>query len=239
VRELWQKNLVQISRVTSLEREAVQLDGQRHQLVSSAAEVKGKITEIELQTLQIDEDLRSEVAKELREIQAKIAESVERKIAAEDQLKRIDIRAPLSGTVHQLAVHTIGGVVAAGEQLMLVVPDADVLTIEAKIPPQSIDQVSLGQNARIRFSAFNQRTTPEIEGTVTRVAADITQDPQSGVTFYIARIAMPDAEIARLGGLKLLPGIPVEAFIRTDMRSVLSYLVEPLREQVARSFRER
>jgi len=239
VRELWQKNLVQISRVMSLEREAVQLDGQRHQLVASQAEVKGKITEVELQSLQIDEDLRSEVAKELREIQAKIAESVERKIAAEDQLKRIDIRAPLSGTVHQLAVHTVGGVVGAGEQLMLIVPDADVLTIEAKIPPQSIDQVSMGQNARIRFSAFNQRTTPEIDGTVTRVAADVTQDPQSGVTYYIARIAMPDAEIARLGGLKLLPGIPVEAFIRTDMRSVLSYLIEPLREQVARSFRER
>ncbi len=141
--------------------------------------------------------------------------------------------------MHQLAVHTVGGVVGAGEQLMLIVPDADDLTIEVKIPPQSIDQVSTGQSAKIRFSAFNQRTTPEIEGTVTRVSADVAQDPQSGVTYYIARIAMPDAEVARLGDLKLLPGIPVETFIKTDMRSVLSYLVEPLREQATRSFRER
>jgi HlyD family secretion protein len=239
VRELWRKNLVPISRSTQLEREAVRIDGERNQLIATAAQAKGKLTETNLQIGQIDRDLRSEVAKELREIQGKTAELVERKVAAEDQLKRIDIRSPQEGVVHQLSVHTIGGVITASEPIMLIVPEGDELTVEAKVLPQNIDQLTVGQRAVLRFSAFNQRTTPEINGVVSRLGADLTQDPKTGAAFFNVRIAMPAAEVARLKELKLVPGMPVEAYIQTDQRTVLSYLVKPLHDQIMKAFRER
>ncbi|HZB38472.1 MAG TPA: HlyD family type I secretion periplasmic adaptor subunit [Beijerinckiaceae bacterium] len=239
VRDLWRKNLVQIQRVTALERDSARLEGERGQLIAATAQSKGKISEIELQIIQIDQDLRSEVAKELREVQAKIAELVERKVAAEDQLKRIDIRAPQDGLVHQLVVHTVGGVITPGEAMMLIVPEADNLTVEAKLNPQDIDQVQPGQKAVLRFSTFNQRTTPELNGTVIRVSADLTTDQRSGVSYYTVRISIPEAEVARLGGLKLLPGMPLEAFIQTGDRTVLSYLMKPMADQIARAFRGR
>jgi HlyD family secretion protein len=239
VRSLWTKNLVPISRVTALEREAVRLDGERNQLIAGAAEAKGRATEVELQILQIDQELRSEVSKELREIQGKTAEFVERRVAAEDQLRRIDIRAPQDGVVHQLAIHTVGGVASATEPLMLIVPEADELSVETRIVPQDIDQLMYGQPAVIRFAAFNQRTTPEITGVVTRISADTTQDARSGVSFYVVRIGLPGEELARLNGLQLVPGMPVEAFIRTSDRTVVSYLVKPLTDQITKAFRER
>lgn len=226
--------------MTALEREAARLKGERSQLIASVAQAKGKISEIELQIIQVDQDLRSEVSKELREIQGKTAELVERKVAAEDQLKRIDIRAPQDGVVHQLAVHTIGGVINASEPLMLIVPVADQLMVDVKVPPQDIDQIAIGQPAVLRFAAFNQRTTPEINGVVKRIAADITQDQKTGIAYYDVRISMPQEELARLGGgLTLVPGMPVEGFIKTRERSVISYLLKPLSDQIEKAFRER
>jgi len=239
VRDLWRKNLVQIQRVTALERDAARLEGERGSLVSSIAQTKGKITETELQILQIDQDLRTEVGKELAEIRGKIAELVERKVAAEDQLKRIDLRAPQDGMVHQSSVHTVGGVITAGEAIMLIVPQADALTVESKLMPQDIDQVRPGQTAALRFSAFNQRTTPELNGLVTRVSADLTTDQRTGATYYTVRISISDEQVARLGGLKLLPGMPVEAFIQTGERTIMSYLTKPFTDQAARSFKGR
>ena len=239
VRDLWSKKLVPISRLTALEREATRLDGERQQYISAVAQAKGKISETKLQIIQIDQDLRSEVAKELREIQAKSAELVERKVAAQDQLMRVDVRAPQDGIVHQLAVHTIGGVVTASEPLMLIVPQADELTVEVKLPPQNIDQLSGGQRAILRFSAFNQRTTPEINGVVTTISADITQDQKTSASYYLVRISMSADEIARLNDLKLVAGMPVEAFIQTGDRTVMSYLVKPLHDQIVKAFRER
>jgi HlyD family secretion protein len=239
VRDLWRKNLVQIQRVTALERDAARIEGERGQLIATTAQAKGKISETELQILQIDQDLRSEVAKELREVQAKIAELVERKVAAEDQLKRIDIRAPQDGMVHQSAVHTVGGVITAGEAIMLIVPEADVLTVEAKLAPQDIDQVRAGQSAALRFSAFNQRTTPELEGVVSRVSADLTTDQRTGAAYYVVRITISEKELARLEGLRLVPGMPVETFIRTGERTVLSYVTKPFTDQINRAFRGR
>jgi HlyD family secretion protein len=197
------------------------------------------MTETELQIIQVDQDLRSEVAKELREIQGKMAELMERKVAAVDQLMRIDIRAPQSGIVHQLTVHTVGGVITASEPAMLIVPESDELTVEVKLPPQNIDQLVVGQPAVLRFSAFNQRTTPEINGIVKRISGDIVVDQKSGATYDLVHISTPVEEVARLEGLKLLPGMPVEAFIQTGSRTVLSYLTKPLRDQVVKAFRER
>src|SRR3954471_14287078 len=240
VRELWQKNLVQITRVTALERDAARLEGERGSLVSSIAQTKGKITETELQILQIDQDLRTEVGKDLAEIRGKVSELVEKKVAAEDQLKRVEIRAPQDGMVHQLAVHTVGGVITPnGEPIMLIVPRADALTVEAKIQPQDIDQARLGQKAVLRFSAFNQRTTPELNGEVSRVSADVSQDAKTGAAFYTIRIGVPDAELARLSGLRLVPGMPVESFIQTGERTVISYLTKPLQDQIVKAWREK
>ena len=239
VQELYKKNLIQLTRLTQLEREATRLDGERAQLTASVAQAKGKIAELELQILQIDQDLSSEVAKEMRDVDAKIGEFVERKVTAEDQLRRIDIRSPQDGTVFQSNVHTVGGVVTAGEAIMLIVPEADNLTVEAKVSPQEIDQLQVGQKALLRFTTFNQRTTPEIYGTITRISADISTDQRTGLSYYTVRMGLPPEEVARLGEVKLVPGMPVESFVQTGERTVISYLVKPLFDQLTRAFREK
>jgi len=239
VRDLWAKNLVQLNRLTSLEREEARLQGERGQLIAAAAEAKGKIAETELQILQVDQQATSDVAKELRETDSKIGEYVERKVTAEDQLKRTDIRAPQDGVVFQSTANTVGGVVTAGDPIMLIVPESDNLLVEAKVEPRDIDQVQTGQPVVLRFSAFNMRTTPEINGTVMRVGADTTTDQRTGQSYYLVRIAMTVDEIKRLGDVKLTPGMPVEAFIQTGERTMLAYLVKPLQDQLMRAFREK
>lgn len=239
VRDLYRKNLVTLQRVTALERDAVRIAGERGQLTAAQAQAKGRISEIELQILQVDQELRSEVARELRDVQSKMVELVERRVAAEDQLRRVEIRSPQTGRVHQLAVHTVGGVVSPGEAIMLVVPKADELTVEARVNPQDIDQVRLGQRAVLRLSAFNQRTTPEIYGEVSRISADITTDQRTGMSHYTIRVALPATELDKLpDDLKLAPGMPVEAFVRTADRTALTYFTKPLMDNVNRAFRE-
>jgi HlyD family secretion protein len=239
VRDLYKKNLVPITRLTTLERDAARIEGERAQLIASVAQAKGKIVETELQIIQIDQDLSSEVAKDMREVDGKIGEFVERKVTAEDQLKRIDIRAPQDGTVLQSTVHTVGGVITAGEPIMLIVPGADNLIVEAKFNPQDVDQLTLGQPAMLRFSSFNQRTTPEIQGKVTRISADTTTDQRTGQSYYTVRVSMPSEEVVKLGDVKLIPGMPVEVFVQTGERTVFSYLVKPLHDQLMRAFREK
>jgi HlyD family secretion protein len=232
VNSLWKQNLVPYARVTSLEREASRLEGERGQLISSIAQTKGKIA-------QVDQDMRAETGKDLGELRGKISELLERKVAAEDQLKRVEIKAPQDGVVHQSNVHTVGGVINAGEPIMMVVPESDVLTVELKIEPKDIDQVHVGQAASLKFSAFNQRTTPEVDGAVSMLSADVTQDQKTSAYFYTARVSVSEDELAKLGPLKLVAGMPVEAFVKTGDRSVMSYLTRPLADQIARAFREK
>lgn len=239
VRELYDKRLVQISRLTQLERDSARLNGERAQYIAARAQAKGKITETELQIIQIDKDVVSEVSKDLRETNDKIGELIERKVAAEDQLRRIDIRAPQDGMVLQSTVHTVGGVVTAGDALMLIVPQADDLQVEAKVNPVDIDKLQIGQKTLLRLSAFNQRTTPELNGLVSRVSPDVTTDQRTGQSYYTIRVSMPPEEIARLGDVKMIPGMPVEAFVQTGDRTMLSYLMKPLHDQLMRAFRER
>ncbi|ACL57508.1 HlyD family type I secretion periplasmic adaptor subunit [Methylobacterium nodulans] len=238
VRELYAKNLVQLPRLTALERDAVRLEGERGQLIASTASARGKLSEIELQILQIDQDMRTEVGKDLAEIRGKWSELVEKRVAAEDLLKRVELRAPQDGIVHQMTVHTIGGLVTPNEPAMLIVPSADQLAVEVKIQPQDIDNVRLDQPVVLRFAAFNQRTTPEIDGVVTRVSADVSTDPKTGASYYTARISVPEEQKARLGNVRLVPGMPVESFMQLGQRSVLSYLTKPLADQVAKAWRE-
>ncbi|KNY20944.1 hemolysin secretion protein D [Methylobacterium sp. ARG-1] len=239
VHDLYARNLVPLSRVTALERDAARLEGERGQLTATIASTRGKIAETNLQILQVDTDMRTEVGKDLAEIRGKWSELVEKRVASEDQLKRIDLRAPQDGVVHQMSVHTVGGLVTPSEPAMLIVPDADRLTVEARVQPQNIDSLRLGQKAVLRFSAFNARTTPEIDGTVIRVSADVTADQKTGQSYYTVRIGLVSEELTRLGDVRLVPGMPVEAFLQIGERTVLSYLTKPLADQIAKAWRER
>jgi HlyD family secretion protein len=239
VRTLFQKNLVPMNRLTALERDSARIDGERSQLSGAIAQSKGKMAEIALQIIQIDQDLRTEVGKDLIEAQSKISELAERKTAAVDQLNRIDIRAPQSGRVHQMTVHTVGGVITPGEPIMMIVPDADALAVEVKIAPRDIEQVYVGQAASMRFAAFDQKTTPGIEGEVSMVSAETTLDQRTGASYYTARVLLSPEQVAKMGDAKLLPGMPVDVFIKTPGRTAFSYLIKPLRDQAERAFKER
>ncbi len=164
VQDLYDKRLVPLTRLTTLQRESARIEGERGQLTSAIAETKSKIGEAQLQIVRLDQDFRTDVVKELGENQGKEAELVERGVAARDLLDRIEIRAPTSGVIHQLSAHTIGGVIRAGDTIMEMVPDLDDLQIEARLQPNDIDQVRMGQKAFVRFSAFNQRVTPQLDG---------------------------------------------------------------------------
>jgi HlyD family secretion protein len=239
VRSLWQQNLVPYARLVELERESARLAGEAGQISAGIAEIEGKVTETQLQIKQIDRDLHTEAAKNLSDVRRKLSEAQEKRIAAEDQLKRIDIRAPQDGVVHQLAIHTVGGLVMPGEPAMLIVPEADALVAEARIRAQDIDSVHPRQRAVLRFPGFDTRSTPEITGEVVRVAADVVEDDKTGASYYTTRISIPPEQRDRLAPLHLVPGMPIEAYFQKGERSVMSYLTKPLADQIAKTWRER
>jgi HlyD family secretion protein len=239
IRDLWKQKLIDFARVTTAERDAARLEGEHGALVSSIAELKGKIAETQLRILQVDEDMRTDVGKELADVRGKIAELVEKKVAAEDRLQRLEIRAPQSGIIHELEFHTVGGVIQPGATIMGVVPDGDALTAEIKIAPPEIDQLHVGQKAILRFLSFNQQTTPEVTAELTLISADVTADPKTGTSYYTARVKVVDDDTSRIAGLKLVAGMPVEVFVQTTPRTVVSYLARPIADQIERAFRER
>jgi HlyD family secretion protein len=239
VQSLYEKHLTPLTRLTSLQRDAARLDGERDQLVSAIAETRAKISESELQLVKLDQDFRADVMKDLREIQDKEAELSDRIVAARDLADRIEIRSPARGVIHELSVHTVGGVVAPGEVMMVVIPDADELQIEGRLAANEIDQVRSGQSALVRFPAFNQRTTPELRGAISHVSADTSHDRQSTAGYYTVRASLPRDEIARLSGLQLVPGMPAEIFVQANSRTMMSYLLKPISDQFGRMFRER
>jgi HlyD family secretion protein len=239
VQELFDKRLVPIGRLTALQRESARIEGERGQLISTIAETKTKVDEAKLQMVRLDQDVRTEVVKDLGEAQGKEAELSERSVAARDVLERIEMRAPTSGVIHQLNAHTIGGVIRAGDAVMEVVPDSDDLQIEARLQPNDIDQVRKGQQAFVRFSAFNQRVTPQLIGQVSYVSPDTTRDPQTSMSYFTVRIMLPEEERRRLAGLQLSSGMPAEVFMQTGSRTMLSYLFKPILDQFQRAFVER
>jgi len=236
---LLDKQLVSKSRVSALRREQARLSGEYGDLIAQIARTKEAISERQIQILQIEESYRAEVLEQLQEARSRIAQLEEQKIAAEDELTRVDIVAPRNGYVHQLSVHTIGGVVAPGETVMQIVPREDQLIIEAQVQPVDIDQLAPGQEARIRFPSFDQRTTPELNAKLLTVAADLTQDERTGLSYYTAKLIIDDDELEKLGSQTLVPGMPVETFLQTGERTVLSYLVKPVTDQIAHAMRER
>jgi membrane fusion protein, type I secretion system len=244
VAELYGKNLVSISKYTLLQRDQTRLRGEHGQLIAAIAQSRGKISETKLKIIQLDHDFLTDVLNDLREAQGNIAKLRDQVTAAEDQLMRVDLRAPREGVVHRLTVHTVGGVIDKGETVMQIVPRTDELVIEAKLNPSDVDQVATGANAMVRIMAGNSRLTPQIIGVVTRAPADLASEQvqksaQPASEYYTVRVVLPAEEVARLGDLHLLPGMAAEVFIRTPERTPLEILLKPLREQIARAFRER
>lgn len=238
VRELFAKNLAPIARVNALDRDRTRIEGERGKLIADIASARGSIAEKKIQMLRVDDDFRADVVKELSDARAKINESVERKIAAEDRLTRIEIRAPVSGMVHQLNIFTVGGVVGNGEAMMLIVPENDKLVVDAMVEPQEIEHVRLGQKAEVRFMAFSDRSLKDTIGEVIVISPDLIEDQATRRRFYRIKLAV-DPPLGRDGKpLTLVPGMPAEAFLIKGDRTVLAYLVKPIRDQMQRVFRE-
>ncbi|MCA0402010.1 MAG: HlyD family type I secretion periplasmic adaptor subunit [Proteobacteria bacterium] len=238
VQDLYDKNLVPVTRLNALQRDAARLDGENGALGAAIAKARGQIAELNLQLLSIEPKARAEAVKELREVEAQIAQLSEKKVAALDTLARIDIRAPQAGLVHELKVHTVGGVVGSGETLMLIVPEGERLAVDIRINPTDIDQLYLGQKTMLRFVALNQRTTPELVASLSRIGADAVREPHNGLTYFVARVSVHENELKKLNGAALVPGMPVEAFVETGARSAFSYFAKPLTDAYERAYRE-
>lgn len=237
-RALLAKGLTQTTRVLSLERENARLQGQFGALVSQIAQSRGRVTEIEIQLVGRDATRREEAIKELRDLRSQEAELRQQRLSSLETLDRLEVRAPRSGVVIGMTIFAVRAVVRPAEAVLYIVPSEEALVVEARIDVTSIDQVYPGQPARLRFSAFNQRTTPEIDATVRRISPDALADQQTGASHYVAEIAIDEAGFAALEGLTLVAGMPVEAFIQTGERSPLSYLMQPMTDFFSRSMRE-
>ena len=238
LKKLQAKGLVPNSRILSVERESASLEGQRGELLATKATTQSRIGEVELRILQLSDDSRTQALTELRDAESSIAELRERRIALSSRLERTTIKAPITGLIYQLAVHTEGGVVGPGETLMLIVPEADDLVLQAQVSPNDIDQISVGQIAQVRFPSFDSRLTPEIGAVVQQVSADTSRIDANSPPFYAVRLVITAQELKKLGANKLKPGMSAEAFIQTTAQSPLSYMLRPLTDQVARALRE-
>jgi HlyD family secretion protein len=239
VSDLFKRKLIPVNRLLSIQRDEAKIGGEVGTLVSQIAKLGGQIAETRLQIISIDQNKFSDAQKELRDLEGRMAELQERKVAAEDQLRRIELRAPIDGVVHELNVHTVGGIVTPGEPLLLVVPSEEVLSVEVRVPTTDVDQIKLNGPCVLHFTAFNRRTTPEIKGRVTLLSADASRENQTGQYFYTVRIAPDPQSLLQLRDEKLKPGMPVEVFMETSSRTALSYLVKPVADQFNRAFRER
>lgn len=240
VRPLRSQGLYTQSRFLSLEREAARLKGEIGKLAGDIARMQVAVTETKLKIAQVDKNYLQTILTDLREAEGRIAELEEQRVAAADRLSRIDIRASRSGYVHNLATHTVGGVISPAHPIMEIIPDNDRLIIEAHVPPNDISQIREQQSSTIRFVSFDQKTTPSIQGRVKKISPAQLTDPATGASYFGVIIEVDPQEIARLGpGKHLIPGMPAETFIQTSARTVLSYLMKPLSDALTHAFRER
>ncbi|WP_298850143.1 HlyD family type I secretion periplasmic adaptor subunit [uncultured Ruegeria sp.] len=235
---LLNRGLTQTSRVLALQREEASLTGEIGRLEAAVARLKGQIASTEIQIVELTATRREEAITTLRDVQAQVSELSERRLSLSERLTRLDIRAPVSGTVYGSQVFALQSVIQPGEPMMYVVPQDTPLLVAARVEAIHVDQLHVGQPVTLRFSAFNQRETPELDGQVNNVSADTFTDEQSGFSFYRAEVVLNDGQVERLNGQELLPGMPVEALIKTDERTPLSYLVKPMADYFNRAFRE-
>ena len=237
-RPLFKRKLVSALRLFEVERDEQRLNSEIADFKARIARLAGQQSETRLRIEELDKQAVADALKELAEVNGQISELTERRIAGEDQLKRVDLLSPQDGFVHQLAVHTIGGGVGPGEVVMSIVPKNAPLSIEIKVAPSDIDQLAIGQPVTLRFVAFNQRTTLEVVGSIMRISADVSQDQRSGAEYYIVIVDPDPQSLKGLGTRKLLPGMPVESFIQTNSRKAISYFPKPFTDQLNRAFRE-
>jgi HlyD family secretion protein len=237
--KLMTQGLTQLTRVLSLRRDLAQLKGTQGATEASVAENRAKITEIDLEKIKNENKVRDDSIAELREIEFREIELRSKRQSLADEIARLDIRAPVAGVVYGSTADTLRGVVRAAEPILYIVPQDIDLIARTQIDAAKIDQVHVGQAATMRFSAFDSRTTPVVAGTISKVSADIFTDQHTGHTYYRADIALDDTVLAELAGRRLVPGMPVEAFIATEERSALSYFTKPMTDYFSRSLRER
>jgi HlyD family type I secretion membrane fusion protein len=236
--DLYEKKITDYSRVYTASREWARLLGERGEIESSIARAKVRSTEVKLQILAIDQTASNEAQRELRVIDARVSELKERKFAIQDRLERTDIRAPVSGYINELFIHTVGGVITPAAKIATIVPDNAQLRVEIKIAPADIDQVRIGQMARVRLTAFNRNTTPELNGRVAMLSPASARDT-GGQEHYIAQVQLLESPDIAFHGMRLVPGMPAEVYIATQERTALSYLVKPISDQMNKAFRER
>lgn len=235
---LFEKGLVEALRVEDSERELVQFRGKLGEIDANIARSRSRISEIGMRILAVDEVARTEAQRELAVVEARVLELSDRIAAVQDRLSRTEIRAPISGRINELSVFTEGGVITPAEVLATIVPSSAELRIEVQLPTTAIDQVYLGQSARVRFSSFNHRTTPEVVGTISHISPATTISSATGEPFYIGYVDLTPAELARLEGLALMPGMPAEIYLATQEQTAAAYFVRPLIDQFERAFRE-
>lgn len=236
---LLDRGLAQATRVLGLQREQARLSGTMGDLAAQKAEAEGRITEIEISILKLGTDRREEAITTLRDLQFRELELREQRRALIEQMGRLDITAPLSGVVYNLQVFALRSVIRPADPVLFIVPQDRPLVINARVDSIHVDKLFVGQEVTLRFSALDQRTTPELFGRVTQISADAFEDEATRASYYRAEIALSEGEQARLPeGSTLLPGMPVEAFIRTADRTPLAYLVKPFTDYLAKAFRE-
>ncbi len=241
LRKLQVQGLVPATRVMAMDRDAARISGDQGQLEASRAAAQSKIAEVKVQMLQVQEEIRNQALTELRDTENKLVELQGQQLATSSRLGHLTVKAPITGTVYQLTVHTEGGVIAPNETLMMILPQNDDLVLRAAVTPNDISHVHVGQAAEVRFSGFSSRTTPSIFAEVTQVAADITRpDVARGEQqpYYSIRLTISAKELEKLGQNKLKPGMSAETFIQTESRSPFSYLIKPLIQQWSHAMRE-
>jgi HlyD family secretion protein len=232
------KGLAQASQVLALEREAARLEGQSGQMVAQTAQLKGRISEMEIEVLRLEASRREEAITTMRDLGFRELELKERRIALIEQLSRLDVRAPLAGIVLDMSVFALKSVVRAAEPILYIVPSDSALVIDAQVEPIFIDSLHSGQDAVLTFSAFNTRTTPQLFGNVTKISPDAFVDDQTGRSFYRVEVVMREGELTKLKGQELVAGMPVEVFIQTGERTPFNYLMKPISDYFNRAARE-
>jgi len=232
------RGVVTRARFTGAQRERAALEGDSASQHAEIARIRNSISEIEVQILQLSSQRREAILTEMREARTILSDQREQLISVSDLKERIHLRAPSAGIVHKIAVTTIGGVISPGQEIMQIIPRDDRLIIESQVNPQDIDQVFPGQTTTVRFSAFNQRTTPEVNGEVLAMSADRLTDPVTGFPYFSVKVNIPREEMKRLNGVTLIPGMPAEAFMQTRSRSVMSYLLKPVKDAMRHAGRE-
>lgn len=239
LRALVEKGFASRTRLLALEPERSDLVGALTREQAEIARIDNAKAETEIAILQIEREFQEAVLSELRQVTLEAAELAQQIVATRKQLERIEIKAPVAGVVHELSVNTVGGVVAPGATVMQIISRDDGLEIEASVEPMAIDRVAVDQNAFIRFSAFNARTTPELVGRVARISPNSVVDEATGATFYRVVVRLEAEELARLEDRVLVPGMPADVFITTESRTILSYLLKPVTDHLEQALRER